>query len=697
MGTVYRPTVTRPLPPGARIVKRGDKLVAEWIDDTGKKRQAPVTGKKAKRPGIVERSKTFVAKYRDGDGKTRTVTTGCQTADGAKTVLAALVSRAEKVRSGVLTVAESHVADHAEAPIAEHVDAYLAHLKRKRGRGGRRNTSPGHVGNVARDLAVVIAGCGFRKLTDLNRDAVAAWVSRLLDLPDEQDVEVDGTVLVDRRPGARTINAKLGSMTTFGNWLVDSGRIATNPFDRLCKSAGVDQSDDIRRQRRALTADELRRLLTVARLRPIAEHGRQTVRIVDDTRPKSSRSTWRKADLTFDTIVAAAERGRECLARRPDVLDRLERLGRERVLLYAVLLTTGLRKGELASLTVDDVVLDDDPPTWRLRAADAKNGEAATLPLTAEVAEALRVWIGDKAEGICRRRVGPTGVEATRNGDPLFTVPDKLVRILDRDIAAAGIPKRDDRGFTIDVHAMRKTFGTHLARAGVAPVTLKTIMRHKRIETTLKHYTDPRLLDVGSAIGNLPSLLAGPAAGRESSRATGTDGRSAVAPNVAPESGRAAPRQSIGDNCAGRGDCVVVDATAAPGSTSGGKAGKTEGWLTGLEPATPRITIGGGVVPTPTTTRVTSRRARRCTGRCTETTSPAPVAAPAASSGRGLVPPVVAPGIATDAPPDRLDIIARAVALVAAMPLSDADRSAVLDRVIEDMTRGQRRTGGYLP
>ena len=32
--------------------------------------------------------------------------------------------------------------------------------------------------------------------------------------------------------------------------------------------------------------------------------------------------------------------------------------------------------------------------------------------------------------------------------------------------------------------------------------------------------------------------------------------------------------------------------------------------------------------------------------------------------------------------PDRLDIVARAVALVAAMPLSDADRAGVLDRVL---------------
>ena len=41
---------------------------------------------------------------------------------------------------------------------------------------------------------------------------------------------------------------------------------------------------------------------------------------------------------------------------------------------------------------------------------------------------------------------------------PLFNVPSALIRILDYDLAAAGIAKRDDRGRTVDVHAMRHTF-----------------------------------------------------------------------------------------------------------------------------------------------------------------------------------------------------------------------------------------------
>jgi hypothetical protein len=45
-------------------------------------------------------------------------------------------------------------------------------------------------------------------------------------------------------------------------------------------------------------------------------------------------------------------------------------------------------------------------------------------------------------------------------GTLLFDVPTGLVRILDRDLAAAGIPKKDERGRTVDVHAMRHSFGT---------------------------------------------------------------------------------------------------------------------------------------------------------------------------------------------------------------------------------------------
>ena len=572
MGTVFKPFVTRPLPDGAQLVTRAGKRVAVWTDASGKRRQAPVTA--GDTPRLQVKAGTYSAQYRDGDGVVRRVSTGCRSLDAARAVLADLERRAEHVKAGIVTQAEANVAEHADTPVVEHAEAYVAALAHKRGKGARRTVSPEHVANVDRTLRLIIVECGFKRLRDLNRDAVDRWVSRLLELPDDAVVDAAGAVMSPARPAARTVNAKLATVTAWANWLVESGRLTANPFARLRK---LDEADDTRRQRRALTADELDRLLTVARLRPVAQFGRPTLRVVDDARPAKSRATWKRAELTFDTIVAAAEQGRARM--RPEAAEQFDRLGRERALIYRVLVTTGLRRGELAALTVGDVLLDDARPAIVLRGADAKNGKRATLPLRADVAAELSAWINEKAEAVCRQRVGVAGVVGAVDDVPLFDVPDKLVRILDRDLAAAGIPKRDERGRTVDVHAMRGTFASHLARAGVSPVTLKTLMRHARIETTLKHYADPALLDVAGAVEMLPAMSAASA----SAVATGTD---AVALTVALTSGRARQNVALSGNRAEarRRDSKPVLPQRSPGNTALSSMGDI-----GLEPMTPSL------------------------------------------------------------------------------------------------------------
>jgi integrase len=540
MGSVFRRMVTRPLPEGAKIVTRDGNRFAEWIDGSGKKRHAPVNGPQAKRPGIRERATTYTAQYRDGSGVVRRVPTGCKSLAAARAVLSDLESRAEKVKSGVVTQAEADVAEHADTAIVEHIDAYLAALACKRGKGARVKVSPQHVENVSRTLRAAVDECGFKRLRDLRREAVERWVARLIDLPAEAALGEAGNLGAAARPSARTINAKLVILTAWGNWLVRAQRLATNPFERLRADVGLDEEDDVRRCRRALTAEELGRLLTVARLRPLAEYGRETVRVVDATRPPKSRATWQKAGLTFANIGAAADRGRGRL--RPDVLERLERAGWERALLYAVLCTTGLRKGELASLTVADVLLDQPQPVIELPGSEAKNGKRASLPLRADVAAELRVWIEEKTEALCRQGVGVAGVPRPIGAVPLFGVPTGLIRILDRDLQAAGIPKRDDRGRTVDVHAMRGTFGSLLAAAGTSPIVLKTLMRHAELSTTLKHYVDPRLLDAAGAVSALPAIGVGGVSG---SAAAGELACGAL--NGAPNAARGGKSQEIAD------------------------------------------------------------------------------------------------------------------------------------------------------
>ncbi len=74
--------------------------------------------------------------------------------------------------------------------------------------------------------------------------------------------------------GARTRNSYLVALRTFCNWCVQRDRL---PFNPLAKLDRADERSDRRRQRRALNEAELSRLLIVARLRPLAEYGRETV------------------------------------------------------------------------------------------------------------------------------------------------------------------------------------------------------------------------------------------------------------------------------------------------------------------------------------------------------------------------------------------------------------------------------------
>ena len=116
---------------------------------------------------------------------------------------------------------------------------------------------------------------------------------------------------------------------------------------------------------------------------------------------------------------------------------------------------------------------------------------------------------------------------------PLFFVPTSLLRALNCDLAAAGIPKKDHRGRTIDVHAMRTTLATMLNKSGVAPRTAQEIMRHSDIRLTMEIYTDAKLLNVSGALDQLPDLSSTSSTEVEPNvmQATGTE---AVLPPILP-------------------------------------------------------------------------------------------------------------------------------------------------------------------
>jgi integrase len=248
-----------------------------------------------------------------------------------------------------------------------------------------------------------------------------------------------------------------------------------------------------------MTEAELARLLDVARRRPL---------------------------LDAMMVRRGARMGQHIAKVRPAVRKELEATGRERALIYKTLVLTGLRRNELASLTVGQLRLDGPVAVAELDAADEKSREGNGVVIRADLADDLRGWLADKLAAL--------QAEALKSGEPIparlpadlavFNVPTGLVRIFDRDLKAAKIEKRDDRNRTLDVHALRTTFRTLLSKGGVPLRTAQAAMRHSDPSLIANVYTDPRLLDVAGSLDALPPL---PLYGRpEAARAlaTGTTG-----------------------------------------------------------------------------------------------------------------------------------------------------------------------------
>ena len=553
MGTVYKKTVTRPLPDGATIATKRRKAtakelrkdstaativetIATWHDRAGGKRTGLVVVGSDGSQRVRSQSETYYAKYRDGVGIVREVPTGCRDVQAAKAKLAELERTADRVRVGSLTIEDLDLGKHSKKPTADHVADYVAYLNQEQ-------RTAKHVHMTKARLDEVITACKFDRLADMNADAFMEWLS---------SVQSDGRSL-------SVVNGYIEAVVAFGYWLtgkrirnrksnmLGEKRIASNPFAGIGKH---DERRDQRRQRRALTEDELRRLLFVARWRPLAEFGRTVVTKTGDDRPSDpqSRKTWSLAPLAFDGIQHAVDLAQRKLEGNTAFLEELDRRGRERALVYKVAVLTGLRRGEIESLTLGHLHLDETTPVLRMKPQDTKNREGVDIPLRVDLADDLRQWIATKANAATVVRMNG---KRKATDEPLFHVPKQLVKCLDRDLAAAGIAKIDDRGRTVDVHALRHTFGTLLSKGGVAPRTAQQAMRHSDVRLTMNVYTDPRLLDVAGAVDALPALpidRESPSSEKVALRATGTDSlKSSVAPMVAPTRVKICTQRAISD------------------------------------------------------------------------------------------------------------------------------------------------------
>ncbi len=491
MSTVFKKQFTMSLPEGAEIFARkatgedGEEVsitFARWKDRTGKRREGRITeGKDGSRRVRVEAA-TWTAKYRDGAGIVREVSTGCKDKGAALAFLGELDKRAEKVKGGILSAQECAIADHSRSPIGEHVADYVAWL-------ADRGYVAEHVKDRDRSLTRIAAACGFARLSDINRAALERYLAAR-----RRDGE-----------GARTSNRHRAAWVAFCNWCVREARLSVNPVAGIAKAV---ESVDVRRERRALTVEEFRRLMAAAKDRALQD---------------------------MMTVRRGKRAGEAFAALRPETRARLIALGEMRALFYWLLVGTGLRFSEARSIRCSQVVLDADTPHIVLRPGDTKNRKGGKIALHGELTAALALHMDQIRRSL---NLGQRGAVSNMlkfgpvDDDPLlFNLPLKMTKVFDRDLAAAGIPKKDARGRTLDVHCLRHTFATWLAQSNVPLQTAQRLMRHSDPKLTANAYTHLGLLDMGAAVSSLPSLAV-----QKMDVAAVETGGSFLAPTLAPTS-----------------------------------------------------------------------------------------------------------------------------------------------------------------
>ena len=141
-------------------------------------------------------------------------------------------------------------------------------------------------------------------------------------------------------------------------------------------------------------------------------------------------------------------------------------------MVYQVTVSTGLRKGEVASLAPRSFDLDSDQPTVTVEAKSSKHRKKDILPLHPDLVPQVREWT--KGNG---------------REEPLFPKLDKRKTwlMVKKDLERVGIPYRTDDGIA-DFHAAgRHAHITELLRNGATLPEARELARHSDVRMTMRY------------------------------------------------------------------------------------------------------------------------------------------------------------------------------------------------------------------
>jgi integrase len=166
--------------------------------------------------------------------------------------------------------------------------------------------------------------------------------------------------------------------------------------------------------------------------------------------------------------------------------------GVERSLIYRLALETGLRANEIKNLKISDFDFNNKVPTVTVQAMYSKRRQTDILPLRPETVLMLK----DKLDFTCKLPM----VDAFNTPHV-----SNFCKMYAYDRKNAHIPYKDNTGGVSDFHGLRHTFITMMAKSGIHPKMAQTLARHSDINLTMNRYTHIMLEDQVTALNKLPS------------------------------------------------------------------------------------------------------------------------------------------------------------------------------------------------
>ncbi len=288
---------------------------------------------------------------------------------------------------------------------------------------------------------------------------------------DHPSFQAFAEALTQESRSALTVRNYLNDLEHFARWFVQTNGEAFTP-------QGITTLD-----LRAYKAY----MLTVAKFKPATINRRLAA--------LSRYCRWAKAIGLIQEDPTEEIEGVRQMHGAPKALDALElrRLLREvhkggqkrDIAILEILANTGLRVGELAQLTREDLDISERKGTVTVRSG--KGAKYRQVPLNADARRALREYLDVRLQS----ESGAVFLGQRGNG----LTPSAIWRVVKKYGQRAEL--------AISPHTLRHTFGTRLVRSqGVDLVTVAAMLGHESLDTTAI-YTKPSEEDMANAVEKL--------------------------------------------------------------------------------------------------------------------------------------------------------------------------------------------------